>query len=128
MHSKERTDLGIAQETNQPPNQNWDVDTELEVLLTHIEDIGLFVDDGVIEISGIEFSVVNEDIISHSFEICSIVQGPLEVFTPSLDSSLACTSTEEIENNGKIVNQIIDFPRGIKVSDLVDISIVIQEL
>ena len=84
--------------------------------------------DGVIEISGIEFSVVNDDIISHSFEICSIVQGPLEVFTPSLDSSLACTSTDEIENNGELTNQLIDFPKGIKVSDLVDISIAIQEL
>ncbi|MEX2193123.1 MAG: hypothetical protein WD717_07070 [Nitrosarchaeum sp.] len=35
-------------ETKQRPNENWDLDTELEVLLTHIEDIGLFVDDGVI--------------------------------------------------------------------------------
>lgn len=35
-------------ETGNSPNKNWNVDSELEVLLTHVEDIGLFVDDGVI--------------------------------------------------------------------------------
>ena len=84
--------------------------------------------DGVIEISGIEFSVINDDDISHSFEICTIIQGPLGKFTPSLDSSLACTNTDEIEANKKSVEQFIDFSRGVKVSELVDISIAIQEL
>ncbi|BDQ30674.1 hypothetical protein NZNM25_15040 [Nitrosopumilus zosterae] len=84
--------------------------------------------DGVIEISGIGFSVINDDDIGHSFEICTIVQGPLEKFTPSLDSPLACTNTEKIEPYGKIENQFIDFSNGVKVSELVDISIAIQEL
>lgn len=83
--------------------------------------------DGVIEISGIGFSVINDDNIAHSFEICTIVQGPLEKFTPSLDSPLACTNTEKIEPYGKIVNQVIDLSNGVKVSELVDISIAIQE-
>ncbi|MCV0409556.1 hypothetical protein [Nitrosopumilus sp.] len=84
--------------------------------------------DGVIEISGIGFSVINDDDRVQSFEICTIVQGPLEKFTPSLDSPLACTNTEKIEPYGKIVNQFIDFSSGVKVSELVDISIAIQEL
>lgn len=97
----------------------------------HMEDISWtkrVSKDGVIEISGIEFSVVNDDDDPHSFEICTIVQGPLEIFTPSLDSSLACTVTDEIESNGKLGKQTINFPNGVKVSDLVDISIAIQEL
>ncbi len=105
-------------------------DTEPFTPRGHIEDFSWtkrVSSDGVIEISGIGFSVVNDDDLAHSFEICTIVQGPLKIFTPSLDSSLACTSTDKIENNGKITNQYIGFPNGVKVSDLVDISITIQE-
>lgn len=84
--------------------------------------------EGVIEISGIGFSIVNDDAISHYFEICSIVQGPIEKFTPALDSPLACITSKEIESNAKLINQLIKFPKGIKISELVDISIAIQEL
>lgn len=35
-------------ETGKLPNPNWNVEVELEILLTHLEDIGLFVSDGVI--------------------------------------------------------------------------------
>jgi len=97
----------------------------------HIEDfswVKRVSEDGVIEISGIGFSVINDDDVTHSFEICSIVQGPLEKFTPSLDSQLVCTTSKEIESNEKLTNQSIQFPKGIKISDLVDISIAIQEL
>ena len=97
----------------------------------HVEDfswIKRVSNDGVIEISGIGFSVVNYDKKKHVFEICTIVQGPLEIFTPSMDSPLACTITDKIKSNGKMINQIIDFPKGVKVSDLVDISITVQEL
>ncbi|WP_182128084.1 hypothetical protein [Nitrosopumilus sp. b3] len=97
----------------------------------HIEDfswIKRVSSDGVIEISGIGFSVVNDGNIAQSFEICTIVQGPLEKFTPSLDSPLACASTEIIDTNKKSVNHFIDFDTGVKVSELVDISIAIQEL
>ena len=96
----------------------------------HIEDFSWkkkVSSEGVIEITGIGFSVVNDDKNKHSFEICSTIQGPLEKFTPSLDSPLACTNTEEIESNEKLTSQTIDFSKGIKVSDLIDISIVIQE-
>ena len=97
----------------------------------HVEDfswIKKVSTDGVIEISGIGFSVVNDDKIAHSFEICTIIQGPLEIFTPALDNPLACIATEKIESSAKITSQIIDFSHGVKVSDLVDISIAIQEL
>ncbi len=97
----------------------------------HIEDFSWskrVSSDGVIEISGIGFSVVNDGDIAQSFEICTIIQGPLEKFTPSLDSPLACTNTEVIKVNKKSVNQFIDFTNGVKVSELVDISIAIQEL
>lgn len=97
----------------------------------HVEDfswIKRVSNDGVIEISGIGFSVVNDGKKKHAFEICTIVQGPSEIFTPSMDSPLACTITDKIKSNGKIINQIIDFPKGVKISDLVDISITVQEL
>ena len=97
----------------------------------HIEDfswIKKVSTDGVIEISGIGFSVVNDDETTHSFEICSIIQGPLERFTPALDSPLACITTEKIESSAKTTSQTINFSQGVKVSDLVDISIAIQEL
>ena len=97
----------------------------------HIEDFSWtkrVSSDGVIEISGIGFSVVNDDKTPHAFEICTIVQGPLVKFTPSLENSLACTITDIIDINEKLQNQSIDFSNGIKVSDLVDISISIQEL
>ena len=97
----------------------------------HIEDFSWtkkVSSDGVIEISGIGFSVVNDGKVAQSFEICTVIQGPLGKFTPSLDSSLACTRTQIIETNEKAVNQFIDFDTGIKVSELVDISIAIQEV
>ena len=97
----------------------------------HIEDfswIKRVSSDGVIEISGIGFSVVNDDDISHSFEICTIIQGPLEKFTPPLGSPLACTTVKEIAGTEKISNQFIGFSNGVKVSDLIDISISIQEV
>lgn len=36
-------------ETGKIPTKDWNIDYELEVLLTHIEDIGLFVSDGIIK-------------------------------------------------------------------------------
>ncbi|AJW70529.1 conserved exported protein of unknown function [Nitrosopumilus adriaticus] len=97
----------------------------------HIEDFSWtkkVSSDGVIEIRGIGFSVVNDSKVAQSFEICTIIQGPLKKFTPSLDSPLACTNTDEIEAYEKSVNHSIGFSNGVKVSELVDISITIQEL
>ncbi len=84
--------------------------------------------DGVIEISGISFVVRNNDDVNHSFQICTVIEGPTGQFTPSFDSPIACTTTEIITNENKSNLQIIELPQGVKVSDLVDITISIQEL
>lgn len=124
--------MAIADESVLNQSFSNSVGENLEIVLRgHVEDFSWnkkVSSDGVIEISGIEFSVVNDDEITHTFEICTIVQGPLEIFTPSPDSPLACTTTEEIKSYEKLVGQTIKFPNRIKVSDLVDISIAIQEI
>ena len=84
--------------------------------------------DGVIEIDGITFSIVNNDEISHLFEVCAVIEGPVGEFSASLDNSPACTSLEMVKGNEKLTNQSIDFLKGVKVSDLIDISIIIQEV
>ena len=84
--------------------------------------------DGVIEIDGITFSIVNNDEISHLFEVCAVIEGPVGEFTASLDNAPACTSLEMVNGNEKLTNQSIDFFKGVKVSDLIDISIIIQEV
>ena len=83
--------------------------------------------EGVIEIKGIGFSVLNNDQNAHLFEICAVIEGPFGVFTSQLDSVPACTSLEMIEGNKKMKNISIEFPKGVKVSDIIDISIIIQE-
>lgn len=97
----------------------------------HIKDI-LWVkkvsSEGVIEIKGITFSVFNNDEKPHFFEICAVIEGPLGEFTPQLDSSPACTSLEMIEGIKKMENLSIDFSKGVKVSDMIDISMIIQEI
>ncbi len=97
----------------------------------HIEDVSWVKKvsiEGVIEIDGIIFSVVNDDANSHLFEICAVIEGPFGKFTPSLDDPLSCTSLEMIDGNEKLINQSIHFPKGVKVSELIDISIVVQEI
>ena len=84
--------------------------------------------EGVIEISGVSFLVVNDDDTEHSFQICTVIEGPTGQFTPSFDSPLACTTTEIISNEKSSKLQTIELPNGVKVSDLVDITIAIQEL
>lgn len=85
--------------------------------------------DGGIEISGINFVVINDDEdINHSFQICTVIEGPTGQFTPSFDSPLACTTTEIIKNANKSNLQTIEFSQGVKVSNLVGITISIQEI
>ena len=84
--------------------------------------------EGVIEIKGISFVVINDDDANHSFQICTVIEGPTGQFTPSFDSTLACSTTEIITNENKSDIQIIEFSKGVKVSDLVDITISIQEV
>jgi hypothetical protein len=97
----------------------------------HIEDVSWVKKvstDGVIEIDGITFSIVNNDENSHLYEVCAVIEGPIGEFTSSVDNSPACTSFEMVNGNEKLTNQSIDFFKGVKVSDLIDISIIIQEV
>lgn len=84
--------------------------------------------EGVIEIDGITFSIVNDDYNSHLFEICAVIEGPPGKFTPSLDSDPMCLFSEVIEGNSMMTNQSLNFSKGVKTSDIMDISIMIQEL
>ena len=84
--------------------------------------------DGVIEIDGITFSIVNSDDDFHLFEVCAVIEGPLGEFTSPLDNSLDCTSLETLKGNEKLIGQSIDFSKGVKVSDMIGISIIIQEV
>lgn len=97
----------------------------------YIEDISwikIVSGDGVIAIDGITFSIVNSDEISHLFEVCAVIEGPLGEFSSSLDNAPACTSLEMVKGNEKLTNQTINFFKEVKVSDLIDISIIIQEV
>lgn len=96
----------------------------------HVEDfswIQRVSTEGVIEISGISFVVINNDDSNHSFQICTVIEGPSGQFTPSFDSPLACTTTEIITNEMKSEIQIIELSKGVNISDLVDITISIRE-
>ena len=97
----------------------------------HIEDfswIQRVSTEGVIEISGINFVVTNYDDSNHSFQICTVIEGPIGQFTPSFDSPLACTTTEIITNENKSNIQTIELSKGVNISDLVDITISIREV
>jgi len=97
----------------------------------HVEDfswIQRVSTEGVIEISGISFVVINNDDSSHSFQICTVIEGPVGQFTPSFDSPLACTTTEIITNENESDRQTIELSKGVNISDLVDITISIREI
>ena len=84
--------------------------------------------EGVIEISGISFVVKNDGDSNHSYQICTVIEGPMGQFTPSFDSPLACTTTEIITNENKSDLQTIELFKGVNISDLVDITISIREI
>lgn len=97
----------------------------------HVEDfswIQRVSTEGVIEISGISFVVKNDGDSNHSFQICTVIEGPIGQFTPSFDSPLACTTTEIITNENKSDLQTIELSNGVNISDLVDITISIREV
>jgi len=97
---------------------------------SHLEDI-VFVKKvssaGVIEIDKITFTVVNDDQNVHSFQICMIIEGPSGTYNPPIGNASACTNLELIEGPGKLVDQSIDFLNAVNVSDIVDISMSIEE-
>jgi len=97
----------------------------------HVEDfswIQRVSTEGSIEISGISFRVINDDDFSHSFEICTVIEGPRGQFTPSFDSPLDCTTSEIITNDNQSNIQTIELSKGVNISDLVDITISIREI
>jgi len=96
----------------------------------HVEDfswIQRVSTEGVIEISGISFVVINDDDSNHTFEICTVIEGPMGQFTPSFGNPLACTTTEIITNENQSILQSIKLSKGVNISDLVDITISIRE-
>ena len=84
--------------------------------------------EGVIEISGINYSVKNNDSEPHSYEVCFLIEGPNNVFMPNTNEDPICQKTKDIEGNSIIENLKLDFTRGIKVSELKDISFTIEEI
>jgi hypothetical protein len=112
-------------------NSNSSEEIHTSVARGHIEDFSWIQRvsmEGVIEIKGISFVVINDDDVNHSFQICTVIEGPTGQFTPSFDSPLACITTKIITNENKSNIQTIEFSQGVKVSDLVDITISIQEV
>ncbi len=112
-------------------NSNSSEEINTSIVRGHVEDFSWIQRvsmDGVIEISGISFVIRNDDDTNHSFQICTVIEGPTGQFTPSFDSPLACTTTKIITNENKSNLQTIEFTQGVKVSDLVDITISILEI
>ena len=112
-------------------NSNSSEEIPIDTTRGHVEDfswIQRVSTEGVIEISGISFVVRNDDDANHSFQICTVIEGPTGQFTPSFDSPLACTTTEIITNENKSNIQTIELSNGVNISDLVDITISIREV
>lgn len=84
--------------------------------------------EGVVETDGINFSVGNEDTLnSHVFEICMVLEGPIGVFSPIAGSGPACTTTTSIAANAILTSQTITLTSAMNVTDLLDISISVEE-
>ena len=95
----------------------------------HIEDISWVErvsNEGTIEISGITFSVINNDDSPHSFETCIGIDRANSTASKE-NNSIACTYSETVEKKSKLSDQKIDLSEGVKVSDLKNISISIKE-
>ncbi|WP_299293047.1 hypothetical protein [Nitrosopumilus sp.] len=84
--------------------------------------------EGIIEISGINYSVNNNDSEPHAYEVCFLIEGPNNVFMPNVNEDPVCQKTSDINGNSIMENLVLDFPRGIKVSELKDISFTIEEI
>ena len=84
--------------------------------------------DGVIEIDTMTFTVTNEDAgAAHIFNVCAVLEGPVGVYAPTVGSAPQCTVTASIVASGTEAGVVITFPASVDVSDLVDISISIEE-
>ena len=112
------------------------LNSELENKITlhiphgHIEDISWVErvsNEGTIEISGINFSVINNDDIPHSFETCVGIGKITDEETVKKDNSIVCSHSKIIEKKSKLADQKIELSKGVKVSNLKNISISIKE-
>ena len=84
---------------------------------------------GAIEMDQINFTVGNEDLFaSHIFQICAVVEGPIAIFSPEVNSPPACVTTPSIPSSGNLTGQIISFGKAINVTDIVDFSFSMEEL
>ena len=84
---------------------------------------------GTIETDEITFAVGNEDgTEAHDFQICAVIEGPADTFTPAAGSAPSCTTTGIIAAHGNGTSNTIAFSPAVNVTDIVDISFTIEEL
>jgi len=83
---------------------------------------------GTIDIYAISFTITNDGVSTSSYEICVVVEGPVGTYTPSINNEPACVLTEPILPTNVLSNQYIEFPKGIAVSDITDITFSVQTI
>jgi len=84
---------------------------------------------GTIETDLITFAVGNEDgTEAHDFQICAVIEGPPDTFTPAAGSAPACITTGAIAAYANSTGHTIPFSPAVNVTDIVDISFSIEEL
>ena len=83
---------------------------------------------GVIEVGTITFEVNNEHSATRTFEVCAVLEGPVGVFVPTAGSAPQCVTTSSIAATSTETGLQIVFSPSVNVSDLVDISLSIEEL
>ncbi len=84
--------------------------------------------DGVVEVGTVTFTVTNEDAgAAHVFEVCAVLEGPIGTYVPTAGSAPQCQSTASIAASGTEAGVVITFSPSVDVSDLVDISLSIEE-
>ena len=77
----------------------------------------------------ITFTVGNEDTSNaHKFQICTVIEGPTNTFTPASGSPPACVSTSSIPASGVLHSQNVTISPEVTVNNIVDISFSIEEL
>ncbi len=85
--------------------------------------------DGVVEVGLVTFTVTNEDAgAPHTFEVCAVLEGPAATYVPAAGSAPECVTTASIAASGTEAGVVIIFSPSVDVSDLVDISLSIEEV
>ena len=84
---------------------------------------------GAVEIDQIIFAVGNEDIVNtHEFQICAVIEAINGTFMPNAGQAPACTTTGVFAASGNSTGNTIDFPGGMNVTQIKEISFSIEEL